>query len=602
MIPRLDDGTSVVLISIDALRPDMLGFNGHAPSPTPFLDRIASEGLRLKNCFTSGYPTQAALPTLMTSTLPLDYGGYDAGVKKRPSVLAEAFTAAGYKTAAYLAGFGTTPLFGYSRGFARVGQLETPGSWINGPRGIYFDEAKRAILSDDIADETVIEALKPFVRDYLDHFHEYCQSWSRESVDEPLAKHHPRLGRWDWERALAYAKAAREEYRNDPDAFIRRLGPAPPTRLTNKIFNRLSKGSPLVRLLRAVDPGLDGETSLDRLQRLPLVADPDWTKRWWIERVRVMMVRTTLARPSSAAYKKQQIRAWLKNPMISGIPSAEYTLQDLAGWAAESDEPIFAWAHLYDVHQGDVLSWDVNDRQILNQDLEALRDYMVAIRQRASEYDGNLRYDLALRYTDLALERLYHRLEEHLSKPPLLVITADHGRPLDIPNQPDRTGDHVTEFWDEILRIPAVFAHPDLENSSYGGLVSSLDLPVTMLEMVGIDRPKCFTGNSLSELRSQERDFVLTENLGRGPCNFTWKSAEISVRTADRKIICKAQLTGDIQIEMQSAYDLRKDPDCRNPLQADSLPTAFDPLVDQARNRVREIRESMAGIGVARAP
>jgi hypothetical protein len=66
----------------------------------------------------------------MTSTLPLDFGGYDWGIRDRPATLAESLKANGFRTFGISATVWMSSLFGYTRGFDQFWGLHNPvGSW-----------------------------------------------------------------------------------------------------------------------------------------------------------------------------------------------------------------------------------------------------------------------------------------------------------------------------------------------------------------------------------------------------------------------------------------------------------------------------------------
>jgi len=108
---------NVLLITVDALRPDRLGCYGNTRQLTPNIDRLASRGVRFTKAITGGSWTQAAFPVLMTSTYASMYGGCTGHLAiERPSPV-EALASAGYATG----GFSTSPLvspeYSYDRGF-----------------------------------------------------------------------------------------------------------------------------------------------------------------------------------------------------------------------------------------------------------------------------------------------------------------------------------------------------------------------------------------------------------------------------------------------------------------------------------------------------
>ena len=108
---------NVILLTIDTLRADRLGCYGHTGGLTPNLDRLAEKGVRFERAITGGSWTQAAFPTLLTSSYASMYGGCLGPLSpERPSPI-EALATDGYATG----GFVTSPLlsqtYGYHRGF-----------------------------------------------------------------------------------------------------------------------------------------------------------------------------------------------------------------------------------------------------------------------------------------------------------------------------------------------------------------------------------------------------------------------------------------------------------------------------------------------------
>jgi len=105
VLPLADCGGSrppnVVLIVVDSLRADALGPQGSAPSVSPRIDRLAADGLRFERAIAPASWNLPSLSSLVTSTYPWTHGqGAPAG-KADLTTLAEAFSRAGYRTAAF---------------------------------------------------------------------------------------------------------------------------------------------------------------------------------------------------------------------------------------------------------------------------------------------------------------------------------------------------------------------------------------------------------------------------------------------------------------------------------------------------------------------
>ena len=67
-------GMNFLLIGIDSLRADRLGCYGYPRATSPFLDRMAEEGVCFDNFYAPGIPTQPSFTTLFTGQLPTTHG------------------------------------------------------------------------------------------------------------------------------------------------------------------------------------------------------------------------------------------------------------------------------------------------------------------------------------------------------------------------------------------------------------------------------------------------------------------------------------------------------------------------------------------------
>jgi len=118
---------SLLLISLDSVRADFVGAYGaalpHAPgrSPTPHLDRLASEGIVYENARSTTSWTLPAHASLFTGVPELVHGVEQDGERvpaTRPT-LAETLAGAGYRTSGVYSGPYLDPRHGFARGFER---------------------------------------------------------------------------------------------------------------------------------------------------------------------------------------------------------------------------------------------------------------------------------------------------------------------------------------------------------------------------------------------------------------------------------------------------------------------------------------------------
>lgn len=119
---------NVILITIDTLRADRLSCYGYKKPTTPFLDRIAAEGVLFSNAYSTSSWTAPSMASLFTALYPREHGVRHGvvegltvvrqeGLSRRWITSAEVMKAAGYTTFAILSNGHTSEQTGFSRGF-----------------------------------------------------------------------------------------------------------------------------------------------------------------------------------------------------------------------------------------------------------------------------------------------------------------------------------------------------------------------------------------------------------------------------------------------------------------------------------------------------
>ncbi len=124
---------NIILITFDSGRSDHMGFLGYPKDTTPFLDLLAKKGVVFQNAFSTGPGSSVSFVGMMTSTYPLDYGGYSYVDKPRVLISEvlknDGYTTIGVHSSAYLSGY-----FGYNRGwdvFCYANYFSKDGASIN---------------------------------------------------------------------------------------------------------------------------------------------------------------------------------------------------------------------------------------------------------------------------------------------------------------------------------------------------------------------------------------------------------------------------------------------------------------------------------------
>lgn len=109
---------SLILITVDCLRADHVGFQGYARPVTPFLDSLAKNAVVLSDTVVAGAPTYFSFPAIMASRYPLSLGREAIGIAPGEPTIATLLKSSGYATAAFLAGNPyLSARYGYDQGF-----------------------------------------------------------------------------------------------------------------------------------------------------------------------------------------------------------------------------------------------------------------------------------------------------------------------------------------------------------------------------------------------------------------------------------------------------------------------------------------------------
>src|SRR5450631_89316 len=95
---------SLILITVDCLRADHVGFLGYDRSTTPFLDSLAAKSLVFRNAMVAGAPTYYSFPAILASRHGLALGRDVIGLAPDEPTIATALSESGYATAAFVAG------------------------------------------------------------------------------------------------------------------------------------------------------------------------------------------------------------------------------------------------------------------------------------------------------------------------------------------------------------------------------------------------------------------------------------------------------------------------------------------------------------------
>jgi choline-sulfatase len=141
----------VVLVTIDTLRADAVGFGGNARGTTPNLDRFAAEGRVFPYAHAHNVLTLPSHTNILTGLYPYQHGVRDNSgfrLDKRFETAATRLSSRGFAAAAFVAAFPLDGRYGLTRGFDPYDELYH-----------HVDEPREFEIPQSRADEVVTSAL-----------------------------------------------------------------------------------------------------------------------------------------------------------------------------------------------------------------------------------------------------------------------------------------------------------------------------------------------------------------------------------------------------------------------------------------------------------
>ena len=124
-------------ISIDTLRADALGAYGNARARTPWIDRLASAGVRFDAAYAHNVVTLPSHVNMLTGRHPFEHGVRDNNgfrVPKDTPTLATLLQPGGHRSGGFVSAFVLDERFGLASGFERWDARVAGGEWSRGVR------------------------------------------------------------------------------------------------------------------------------------------------------------------------------------------------------------------------------------------------------------------------------------------------------------------------------------------------------------------------------------------------------------------------------------------------------------------------------------
>jgi arylsulfatase A-like enzyme len=533
---------NVIILGVDSLRTDRTLLGGYEYDTAPTITSLAKEGIYCENSLTNSGPTQLAFPSIATSTYPLDFGGYDVGIKSRPPSLAEVLKNEGYSTFTFATDHAGTKPNGYAEGydyFESIYDLDT--IWKN---ATIYTRYYSKLREEGVIDHAEYVRLNNiyFLR-ITKQTIEYC--------DEALLNFKKTLSKYNDLYPYNF-KVLKSVFKN----HLKLLETSP-----EKFIKKYSNASDINDYLTLIE--------FIRVYRRSLFSFFIVFKKFKFFKILFYKIRGRL-------YKN--------------FASSDYMTDTLIKWIDENKENKFfanvfyADAHDFVSSQGkaDVFKSGLN-RFLSRINLKKKR--LIERISLSEPAKASKLYDASVSYIDENIARVIDYLtEESLIDSTLIVIFSDHGTQLNIQS----TRDLTATFYDEYVRVPLIFFSPNLNNISLTANIGLVDMAPTIIDILGIDEVSHFQGLPVYSDKASKREYFRLENAGRGPCDIKRKFFNIGFRGNKWKFIYKEKKDGfDIEL-----YDLDSDPlELTNVSEDTQNTNVVKNFIDLAKIRCSEIRE-----------
>lgn len=482
---------NVIFLGIDSLRYDRLVAGGYDYDSCPTISFLGKNGIECSKAVTNSGPTQLAFPSIVTSTYPLDYGGYDNGIVSRPNSLPKIFKKANYSTFGFAQDHANTNANGYAEGYdsyESVYDIDT--IWKNAV--IYTRYYKELLKDGRCSKSEFIELNYIYFSRIIQQTIDYCSAAIEE--DSSHINKYKDLYPYDFSVVKNIFELHKISINNNKENFI--------------------------------------------LKHSDAVDINDYFT--WIDFIKV--------------YKKYMfsiffiIKFWpglkkyfykFRGKLFKHFATATYMTDRLLMWLnLNKDNNFYAFLFFCDLHENvtssglsNTLHRDANKylRKSNNNEVSYFNKVMPTTTKT-----GSLLYDASLGYVDSEIKRIIDFLEDNkIINNTLIVIFSDHG--TEVGENCSRS--LTCSFYDEYVRVPLIFYSQKIIPKSIDNNISLIDLAPTVLDLIGLEIPSSFKGLPVYASSISERQYSMLENAGRGPCDILRKPLNVSFRNNDWKFI-----------------------------------------------------------------
>lgn len=542
---------NLIFISVDALRQDRMSVYGYERPTTPNLERLAERSVVCRNHFAVNASTIGTFPTILNSSRPLSYGGFDkGGIGRPPSIFAQLHRG-GYQTYMMSTVHWVNRFFGYDDGVDVEELLFSLSSQI-GITGALTRTSLARHMAGDISDDELLSLVGPVVESSFDRLEAFARERiRRHDIDKHDFRYAPFYAdRYNYRRVIKTIATHRKRYREDPRGYLATYMPAPfgATGWLSNIWRTYRRPE---RLLEEVFAAI---------------------------RASVLGVRD----PSAAFLSRQRYKRYADaDSLVSHILKTAQTRDDT--------RPFFMWTHFFDTHlpycPGAHPNWYKNASHHLEAcGYDPTVDPAISFGKAPVDEDGwrlwGALYDAAVHYVDTAIGRLVDGLETAgLLDNTVIVLCGDHGEELGENNDTS----HHFRLYGYTTHVPLIVSGRHLEPRDIEDFTTHMDIAPTLTALGECAPAADWVGRPIFDGVIPERDHVLMETFFGSPCDFENRPLYFAVRDRGFHFMWKEYRdpTDKLSPHGNQLFDIQADP-----RQTDNIFDAGHPSVVQGERYI----------------
>ena len=537
------------MIGIDSLRLDRTKMGGYKYNTCPALYEMALNGVNCINAVTNSGPTQFAYPSIVSSSNPLDYGGYDDGVIDRPDIISEVFSQLGYETFSFGADCWISEPNGYKRGFNSFENIfDIDTIWKNAE--IYLSHYRRLLNHKLVSKKEYIDLNFNFLEKHIRQTIDYC---CEELANESLNKEKYRdLYPYNFSFVKKVFEQELNSLMKDKEFYINSL----------KKINDINSFFDIGDFIRIYNKSYFGILFF-------LINKHEFIR--------------------NVFYK-------IRNRLYKNFTTSNYMTSKFLKWLNESKtQPFFASIFYGDTHdlvcsEGMKNSYRSGLNNLMSEiDRPERFTFTERVMPSSPEMNDAL-YDASIKFIDNNIAKIISYLKlNNLLDSTLIVLYSDHGTDLNFKNS---SRDLTASFYDEYIRVPMVYYSPQIESKEITSNVTLSDIGPTLLDLIGERKRMLWNGLPVYSENVSDREYVMLENMGKGPCDILRKPINIAIRNKNWKLIfCESSAGICETLHLVELYDLNNDPkELNNLAKVLDYNNMVNELMNVSIKRCKEIR------------